>query len=94
MTLRKGELINLPVYTQSGEHLGKVADFVFQPDGQTIIQYHIKSGTLLRELLEKELLVSREQVISITNERMVVEDSVITIRDTKKEALKKAVPVT
>jgi len=93
MTLRKSKLINLPVYTNSGEHLGKISDFEFDPGSQTIVRYYVRSGALLRELVQRELIISHEQVVMITEEKMVVVDSVLSEKVIK-EPLKKAVPIT
>ena len=75
MKMLSEELINLPVYTQSGEHLGKVVSFDFDIDMQTIEQYHVKTG-LIRDLWHEQLVIHHSQVISISAEKMVVEDTV------------------
>ena len=93
MTLRKSKLINLPVYTNSGEQLGKISDFEFDPSTQTIVRYYVRSGTLLREIVQRELIISREQLVVVTEEKMVVVDSVVPEK-AMKEPLKKAVPIT
>lgn len=72
--LRKHNLIHLPVETKNGQALGRIEDFEFDPASQQILRYHVKSGQLVAKLLQKELLISSEQVISITAEKMVVED--------------------
>jgi len=84
--LRKNKLINLPVETKSGQSLGHVSDFEFDPLHQQIIRYYIKSGHLIAELLSKELIVSASQVISITEDKMVVEDSITTEKTAPEEA--------
>jgi len=93
MTFRKNKLINLPVYTNAGEHLGKVSDFEFDPNSQTIVRYYVRGGVLLRELVRRELIISKEQVVVITEEKMVVVDLVLPEKNVK-EPLKKAVPIT
>lgn len=92
MNLTKKTLIGLPVYTQSEQHLGKVADFELDPATQLIARYYIKGGDLIKELLQSELIISREQVVTISTQRMVVEDAVVTEPETQKAAFKKAVP--
>jgi len=92
MNLTKKILIGLPVYTQSDQHLGKVADFELDPTTQLIVRYHVKGGDLIKELLRSELIVSREQVIAISPQRMVVEDAVVAEPEAQKAAFKKAVP--
>jgi sporulation protein YlmC with PRC-barrel domain len=88
MILKKNDLINLPVYTRSNQHLGRVADFEVDPQTQQIVRYEVKSGGIIGDLLSKELLVSREQVVSISPEKMVVEDTAVPYAEQKKEAAK------
>lgn len=85
MILKKQEIINLPVYTQSDDHLGKVVDFELSTDSHSIQKYIIKSGLIVGGILQHEMLISPDQVISITSEKMIVEDALIN-----QEALKKA----
>ena len=74
--MRYTNLINLPVFTQSNQLLGKISDFEIDPDSQSILRYYIKSHKLIKALLSKQLVVHRSQVISIDKEKMVVEDAV------------------
>ena len=69
-------LFKLPVYTKSGVHLGKVVGFDLETGSQTIMHYHVRAKGLSARLLREPLLVAREQVISITEEKMVVDDNV------------------
>jgi len=91
MRLKKKEIINLPVYTQMGHHLGKVIDFELDSELQNIISYEVKSGDIFKEISGKGLKVAKEQVISITNVKMIVEDSVSRLGE--KKLVKKAVPI-
>ena len=90
MNLRKKELINLAVYTQLGQYLGKVVDFELESSSQTIIKYYVRSKDIIKELLNKELLISKDQVITISEKKMIVEDGVILQKE-KKQILKKVV---
>lgn len=78
MNLSSKDLINLPVYTQSDKYLGKVLSFEMDAETQSIIKYYVKAGNLAADLLgeSKELIVFQNQVISLTEEKMVVEDLV------------------
>lgn len=91
MNLRKNNLIGLPVYTRSGQYLGKISDFEVEPTSQIIVKYYVKSKDIIKELLQKELLISKEQVISLTIQKMIVEDNIVMEPVTKKAALKRAV---
>ncbi len=77
------ELSNLPVYTQSGEHLGKVASFDFDVDMHIIEHYYIKTG-LIKGLGNEQLVVHQSQVISVSKEKMVVEDNIVKERSMAK----------
>lgn len=77
MNLKKNELINLPVLTKSGQTLGRVSDFEIDSLSQKILKYYVKSNSLIKGLLARELMVAAEQVISITKEKMVVEDNLV-----------------
>lgn len=92
MMLNKGQLIGLPVYTLSGQHLGRVVDFELDASSHIIKKYIVKSGGLIKEFLQKELIINREQVISISDERMVVDDSLIMETELKKTPIKGTVP--
>jgi uncharacterized protein YrrD len=65
----------LGVETKSGVVLGKVKNFILETDGQSILQYEVG------DLFTKKYLISREQVISIDSEKMVVEDIVLQVEN-------------
>jgi sporulation protein YlmC with PRC-barrel domain len=69
-------LLKLPVYTKRGLHLGAVAGFEFEIESQIITHYRVRPKGLTARLLKAPLLIAREQVISISAERMTVEDGV------------------
>ena len=92
MILSKHTLINLPVYTQSNQHLGRVCDFEVDSITQTVVRYHVKSGGLIKELLQKELIIGKEQVVSITTDQMTVDDAILPIEDAKKQPIKEVAP--
>ena len=90
MNLSSKDLINLPVYTESGKFLGKVVSFEVEQDTQQIAKYYIKAGNIAADLLgeSKELIVAQKQVISLTEEKMVVED--IVAKDLGEEKLEES----
>ncbi len=65
------KLMKLQVQTKSGKELGHVRDIVLETEGQNILQY--EAGNLLG----RKYLISREQVVSIDEKKMVVEDNVV-----------------
>ncbi|USN53450.1 MAG: PRC-barrel domain-containing protein [Candidatus Nomurabacteria bacterium] len=79
--LRKHSLFHLPVETKSGQALGHIDDIELDPMTQQVLRYYVKSGHLVAALLQKELIVAAEQVLSITEEKMVVDDLVLPQAD-------------
>ncbi|HBV33484.1 TPA: hypothetical protein DIC39_02235 [Patescibacteria group bacterium] len=74
--LRLNELKNLPVYTKSGKHLGRIIDVEFDPSSQMVWRYHVGRWPGLTGLWKGRLLITREQVVAISKDAMVVEDSI------------------
>jgi len=83
------ELINLPVETKSGDYLGKIFNLEIDLDSQSIISYDVKYTNILKGILKDKLLISRNQIISISKERMIVNDNVLTEQE-KEELVTKA----
>lgn len=81
MIINEKKLINLPVFTQSGQHLGKVVDFEIEVGSHTILKYYVKSSGLINELFTSELIITPSQVIEITKEKMIVEDNIIRSKE-------------
>ena len=79
MKISNDHLVNLPVYTKSGEHLGKVASFELDLDTGKIENFYVKTG-LIEGLWHEQLLIHCSQVIEITEEKMIVEDTVTKVR--------------
>lgn len=86
MRLTFKQLKKMTVETLSGTTLGKVHDIIFDTEGQNIIQYMVKSGTLSKE----ELLISRDQVVRFEEKKMVVYDTAVK---KKERNLEKVIPV-
>jgi len=75
MIINSKDLIDLPVETKSGIFLGRVFDFEMETDSGIINKFYVKRGNLIEGLLKRDqLIISRNQVISIDKEKMVVED--------------------
>ena len=69
------QLKKLPVETKSGKVLGRVCNVIFEVDGQLVAQYEVSPSLLSG----KKYLISRDQVMSISAEKMVVSDGVIGV---------------
>ena len=89
MKISSKDLINLPVYTQSEDYLGKIASFEINAETQQIIKYYVKAGSLTSSFLgeSQQLIVDHKQVLSLNEEKMVVEDLVKQgmVEDSKKQ---------
>jgi sporulation protein YlmC with PRC-barrel domain len=69
------KIINLPVYTQSGIFLGRIVDFETDKTSGLINKYFVKSENPVKDLFRGNLEIAKEQVISIDEDKMVVEDT-------------------
>lgn len=77
MALSSSDIINLPVYTVSGQHLGRVSSFDVESEQGTLVlvRFYVRTG-LIKGLWHEQLAVHKSQVVSIDKEKMVVEDGV------------------
>ena len=75
MKISSSDLINLPVYTQSERHLGKVASFEINADNGKIESFHVKTG-LIEGLWHEQLIIHHSQVVEILTAKVIVKDSV------------------
>lgn len=66
-------ILHLPVTTQSGTYVGRVVDILLDHDQLRIEQFVVRKQRLA--VLSKELLIHRNQVISINEEKMIVDDA-------------------
>lgn len=76
MRLSLRDLHNLPVETPSGASIGRLVDVEIDVDEQTIRTYHVRSRTLIPGLFGQKLLIDRSQVVSLTKEKLIVDDAV------------------
>jgi len=76
--LKLSNIINLPVFTKSNQFLGNVYDIEIDSDSGKIIRFYVSDKKLLKKILgqEKKFIIHFSQVISLTQKKMVVEDSV------------------
>lgn len=75
--LIKKNLLGLPVFTRSGAALGKLMDVELDVEAHLVMSYHVRTSQLLPGFLSKQIVVGREQVVSITAEKIIVEDTII-----------------
>lgn len=79
MRLNFKSLKKLPVTTMSGTDLGHVVDVIVETEAQHIIQYEVKKG------LKSAFLISRDQIASIDEDKMVVYDTAVPKDERKKK---------
>ncbi|MBU0731402.1 hypothetical protein KKC88_00810 [Patescibacteria group bacterium] len=79
MRLSNKQILNLPVYTQSEDFLGRVIGFEVDAANHQIVQYHVGSSSSMKNILTNtpDFLISENQVIEVNEEKMIVEDLVI-----------------
>lgn len=74
MQINLRALLGLPVVTESGTRLGKLAEIVLQTDTHTVATYVARA----RMFGGREFLIKPAQVKKILADRLVVEDAVLT----------------
>jgi len=84
MKINNQQLINLPVVTEAGHQLGVVESFNVDIESQSVLEYVIKPSNLIAELINNELIVSRGQVVEITQDKIIVNDNIVTTGPFKK----------
>jgi len=84
-TLQDKEIKNLPVYGKSSSQIGRVVGFDIDAESQSIINYYVKPLLVIKGIFKGNLIISREQVIEISKEKMIVDDSVEQASEKKVE---------
>ncbi len=79
--MAKRELIGLPVETASGISLGKLTDLEIDEHNHLVKAYQVQTSTLLPGFLSGNLLVGRDQVVSVSNKKIVVDDSMVKAKE-------------
>lgn len=75
MILNSKAMIGIPVETRAGQSLGRLGSVDVDAETGRIKTFHVKSGNLVSGLLGDELMIAWEQVIELTNERLLVADT-------------------
>lgn len=77
LLLSRKQLIGLSVVTKDGRYLGRVKDFQLDVSSSQITNYIVSSSQLVEKILAKDLVINKNQVISIDEHEMVVESTII-----------------
>jgi len=83
------ELINLPVFTQSGQLLGQLADFSIDTESQSLVEYFVSTHHSLNNLFRNQLIINRGQIIDILPDKIIVVDNLGTAPKAKTTSIKK-----
>ena len=75
------EIINLPVYTQSGYGLGRIIKVETDQQTDRPVRYIVRSHNFIRNLFRGCLIIEERQVISISRKKMIVKDTLKRIKD-------------
>lgn len=73
------QLIGKSVVTESGKKMGKVNDFATEPASMLIKKIY-STQTLLKNLTGGSMSIDRNQIIEITNRKIVIKDPLQTVR--------------
>jgi len=93
MKIESDKLIGLSVATQSGQVLGKVQSFNLDTDSQSVLEYIVKPINLVKDLVSKDLIISRGSVLEITANKIIVDDNVAQDNsNTEKSKTKQKIP--
>lgn len=83
MLISNKKLNKIKVQTQSGLYLGQIQGFELETDTGNIEKYYVKNRKLLGGLFEESLIISKTQIISFDETKMVVDDA--TVKSLAKE---------
>ncbi len=81
MYLGHDQLLHMPVVTTTRRRVGKIIGFRIDPQSQSILQYDVRVG-----FFGKTRVVHRSQVITITEQSMVIDDALVTQEAQQKAA--------
>ena len=87
MLISSEKLIGLKVETESGQYVGRIQSFDIDIDSHGIRNYHIKPKFLEGGTFHDELIIHHLQVVSISEEKMVVFDNIVKYKDGIKEGV-------
>lgn len=74
------DIMRCTVYDKSGKKLGRVNDFSFDPGSYTVQQIYIKES-LLKSLTSTSHIIHRSQIVSIDNQKIIVDSPTVTAHD-------------
>lgn len=94
MIINNKKIINLPVFTEAGQEIGRLADFEIDIDSQSIINYYIIPHHAITSLFKNRLIINRGQIIDISEDKIIVSDNFVKSKEKKFSTERKKQPVT
>ena len=70
------KIIGLPTFTRSGQRIGKVKSVELDLLTDKVL-YILVRPTLFKRLLCRQFIIHRDQVVSLTEEKLIVDDASI-----------------
>jgi sporulation protein YlmC with PRC-barrel domain len=83
MQTSQRRLLGLPVSTRSGYRLGKLTDFIIDSDSGRISFILVRTRGLIPGLMDNELRIAWQQVISFGEKEIIVTDGSAESRATR-----------
>jgi sporulation protein YlmC with PRC-barrel domain len=74
MQIAAKKIIGLRVETKSGQYLGRVRDLEIDADTLEIKKFYVRPAGLVKGLTDGDLVVGKNSVVLIDEEKLVVED--------------------
>ena len=86
MDEQTAHIVNLPVETRTGQYLGRVRSVEIDRVAGTVLRLYVRPSWLKR-LWYPQFIIHRNQIVRITENKVVVEDTVTPIRSWRKAEL-------
>lgn len=97
MIIAAKKIIGLRVETKSGRYLGRVRDFEIDIDALEVKSFFVRPAGLVKGLTDSDLIVGKNSVISIDEEKIVVDDlagrELVEATERKKQLVVESSPI-
>ena len=74
MLISSKQLIGIKVETRSGQHLGQVRDFEVDTEALAIQKFYVRPSGIVKGLVGGDLIINKNSILSINEEKIIVED--------------------
>ena len=74
-TISDKEIKNLPVEGKHGNRIGRVVGIEIELESQVVLNYLVKPKQVVKGIFEGNLIINREQVIELSKDKMIVDDT-------------------